>query len=74
MEVVLYIGNPTSDAKVIAIPLAWLYNEDVHHLGTDLQRNPSFEMTVLGYGFNLEGGVRVRIFHQFFIHGGYRYW
>ena len=64
----------TLDAKVIAIPLAWLYNEDVHHLRTDLQHNPSFEMSGLGYGFNLEGGVRVRVFDQFMIHGGYRYW
>ena len=64
----------TVEGKAIAIPLAWLHNEDIHHLRTDLQGNPSFEMTGLGYGFNLEGGVRLRVFEQFFIHGGYRYW
>ncbi len=64
----------TIEAKAIALPLAWLHNEDVHHLRSDLAKNPSIKMTGLGYGFNLEGGVRLRIFDQFFLHGGYRYW
>ncbi|WP_447970817.1 hypothetical protein [Nitrospira sp. M1] len=64
----------TFEGEAIALPLAWLHNEDRHHLRTDLRGNPSFKMTGLGYGFNLEGGVRLRIFEQFFIHGGYRYW
>ena len=63
----------TVEAKALAIPLAWLHNKDIHHLRTDLE-DPSAKMTGLGYGFNLEGGVRVRVFDQFFLHGGYRYW
>jgi len=64
----------TLEGEAIALPLAWLKNEDIHHLRTDLRGSPSFKMSGLGYGFNLEGGVRLRIFDQFFIHGGYRYW
>ena len=64
----------TLQAKAIALPLAWLHNEDIHHLRTDLRRSPSFKMSGLGYGFNVEGLVQVQVFTRFFLHGGYRYW
>lgn len=56
------------------IPLTALKNEDIHHLRTDLQQNPSFSMSGTGIGFNLEGNVSYRIKNHLFLDAGYRYW
>lgn len=62
------------EGQALFLPLAWLENEDVHHLRTDLQQDPSFSMDGLGYGFNLEGLVKIKVFERMYLHGGYRYW
>ena len=62
------------EGRAFFLPLAWLHNEDIHHLRTDLKQDPSIKMTGLGYGYNFEGLVRLRVFDNFFVHGGYRYW
>jgi len=56
------------------IPVAALQNEDIHHLRTDLQQNPSFSMSGTGIGFNLEGNVSYSIMKHLFLDAGYRYW
>ena len=56
------------------LPLNWLKNDDVHHLRTDLQQDPSFRMTGWGIGANVEAGATVAILSQLFLDVGYRFW
>lgn len=56
------------------LPLTWLTNEDVHHLRTDLQQNPSFRMTGWGIGAQLEGGASLQLLSRLFFDVGYRFW
>ncbi|CAI4031829.1 Pom domain-containing protein [Nitrospira tepida] len=56
------------------LPVTWLTNEDVHHLRTDLQQNPSFRMTGWGLGAQLEGGASIQILSRLFFDVGYRFW
>lgn len=58
----------------VYVPYTSLVNEDNHHLRTGLRHDPSFTMTGTGYGYNIEGGVRLRIFQGFSLTAGYRYW
>lgn len=62
------------DGTVVAIPVTWLQNEDIHHLRTDLQQDPSFEMTGFGYGVNLEVGATYWVLPQWSLHAGFRFW
>jgi hypothetical protein len=56
------------------LPVTWLTNDDVHHLRTDLQQNPSFRMTGWGIGAQLEGGATVQLLARLFFDVGYRFW
>ncbi len=56
------------------MPYTRLNNEDVHHLRTDLQKDPSFSMSGTGMGFNLEGRVSCMIIRHLYLNAGYRYW
>lgn len=60
--------------KAAFLPLTSLSNKDIHHLRTDLQQNPSFEMTGTGIGANLEGDVSYMVMKGLFLKVGYRYW
>ncbi len=62
------------EGKAAFLPFASLNNKDIHHLRTDLQQNPSFEMTGTGIGANLEGAVSYRVLKGLFLKVGYRYW
>lgn len=55
-------------------PLSVVYNEDVHHLRSDLQQNPSFSMLGLGFATNGEATVKVALAQNLWIAGGYRGW
>lgn len=61
------------DAK-LAFLVTWLHNEDVHHLRTDLGKDPSFKMTGLGIGTNADVNLRVMLIKQLYLTGGYRLW
>ena len=56
----------------IALLFSYLNNEDVHHLRTDLAQDPSFRMTGFGIGTNSDLSLRVRLWEQLFLTGGYR--
>ena len=58
----------------IALLLSYLNNEDVHHLRSDLAQDPSFRMTGFGIGTNSDLDLRVRIWDQLYLTGGYRVW
>ena len=62
------------DGSVGFVPYTRLNNEDVHHLRTDLQKDPSFSMSGTGMGFNLEGRVSCMIIRHLYLNAGYRYW
>lgn len=61
------------DAKA-AFLVAWLNNEDVHHLRTDLGQDPSFKMTGVGIGTNADINLRVMLVQRLYLTGGYRVW
>lgn len=62
------------EGKAAFLPFTSLNNKDIHHLRTDLQQNPSFEMTGTGIGANLEGDVSYMVLKGLFLKVGYRYW
>ncbi len=62
------------EGKAAFLPFTSLSNKDIHHLRTDLQQNPSFEMTGTGIGANLEGDVSYMVLKGLFLKVGYRYW
>jgi len=55
-------------------PASVVYNEDVHHLRSDLQQDPSFSMWGVGVGVNAEAGIKVVLSRHFALTGGYRVW
>jgi outer membrane protease len=60
--------------KVAFIPVSYLQNDDIHHLRTDLQQNPSFYMSGFGIGTDVEAGARYMIYRGWFLNAGYRFW
>lgn len=61
------------DGKVAFIPYTSLQNNDIHHLRTDLQQNPSISLTGTGIGVNAEANASYRVFRQLFFDVGYRF-
>lgn len=62
------------EGKAAFLPFTSLHNTDIHHLRTDLQQQPSFEMTGAGIGANLEGEVSYMVLKGLWLEVGYRYW
>jgi hypothetical protein len=62
------------DGRVVFIPRASMQNKDIHHLRSDLQKNPSFSMSGTGMGVNVDVSASVMIINQLFVTVGYRYW
>ena len=62
------------DGRVVFIPRASMQNKDIHHLRSDLQKNPSFSMSGTGMGVNADVSASVMIINQLFVTVGYRYW
>ena len=56
------------------LPLAFVDNEDTHHLRVDLAQNPSVQDSGLGLGYTLEGTVHYRFHPRLSVKVGYRYW
>ena len=55
-------------------PLVLLDNEDVHHLRSDLSKQPSFSMSGNGSGYNTEIEAIYNFTSWSNLHLGYRYW
>jgi hypothetical protein len=60
---------------VAFIPVSIINNNDVHHLRSDLQQNPSISMTGYGIGADADAGVKFMLIRNLFLNAGYRvYW
>lgn len=60
------------DLRVSVSPVSLLYNEDVHHLRSDLQQDPSFSMWGVGVNANAGAGVKFSLTGNLALTGGYR--
>ena len=60
------------DAAIL--PVAYLWNEDSHYLRTDLGRVPNIEDSGTGWGYQLEGEVRLDLTPHWALGAGVRYW
>jgi len=60
------------DAAIV--PGAYLWNEDSHHLRADLGRTPNIEDSGTGWGYQLEGEVRLDVTQNWALGAGVRYW
>jgi opacity protein-like surface antigen len=55
--------------------LSIINNNDVHHLRSDLQQDPSISMTGYGIGVDGDAGVKFMLIKNMFLNAGYRvYW
>lgn len=64
----------SADVKLTVSPVSILYNEDVHHLRSDLQQNPSFSMWGVGVSANAEASLKIMLSRHMALTGGYRIW
>jgi len=62
------------DVDLAYIPISGLLNQDIHHLRTDLQQDPSFEMDGTGTGYNLEASLKYSLTKKLLLSTGYKYW
>src|SRR5215217_6162264 len=63
------------DLKASVSPVSLVYNEDIHHLRSDLQQNPSFSMWGVGASVNSDLSLKFMITRNLALTGGYRvYW
>ncbi len=62
------------DFKTSVSPISIMYNEDVHHLRSDLQQNPSFSMWGLGMSANADASLKIMLTRSLALSGGYRVW
>lgn len=60
------------DLKVSVSPVSVLYNEDVHHLRSDLQQDPSFSMWGVGVSANAGVGGKLSLTGNLALTAGYR--
>lgn len=60
------------DLKVSVSPVSVLYNEDVHHLRSDLQQDPSFSMWGVGVSANAGAGGKLSLTRNLALTAGYR--
>lgn len=60
------------DAAIL--PVAYLWNDDSHYLRTDLGRVPNIEDSGTGWGYQLEGEVRLDLTPYWAVGAGVRYW
>jgi hypothetical protein len=61
-------------ATAAFIPLTIIDNEDIHHLRSDLQQNPSISMEGWGVGADGDVGLRLMLVKNIFLNVGYRVW
>lgn len=67
-------GRLSIGLKASVSPISLVYNEDVHHLRSDLQQDPSFFMRGIGVGGSAEPMVKFVLTRNFAITAGYRVW
>jgi hypothetical protein len=67
-------GRLSIGLKASVSPISIVYNQDVHHLRSDLQQDPSFSMRGIGVGGSAEPTVKLMLTRQLAITAGYRVW
>jgi hypothetical protein len=67
-------GRLSIGLKASVSPISIVYNQDVHHLRSDLQQDPSFSMRGVGVGGSAEPTVKFMLTRQLAITAGYRVW
>jgi Protochlamydia outer membrane protein len=67
-------GRLSIGLKASVSPISLVYNEDVHHLRSDLQQDPSFFMRGIGVGGSAEPTVKFMLTRNLAITAGYRVW
>ncbi|TKS60404.1 MAG: hypothetical protein EWM72_01443 [Nitrospira sp.] len=67
-----FTRHVSMDFKASVSPVSVLYNEDVHHLRTDLQQDPSFSMWGLGVSANAGASLKFMLTRNLALTGGYR--
>jgi len=60
--------------SVALLPLSIIQNDDIHHLRSDLQQNPSISMLGVGMGVDADVGVRFMFTKNVGLNVGYRVW
>ena len=60
--------------KLAFLPVTYLQNDDIHHLRSDLQQNPSFSMSGFGIGTDAEASLRYMFARGWYLDAGYRFW
>jgi len=60
------------DAAIL--PVAYLWNEDSHFLRSDLGPVPNIEDSGTGWGYQLEGEIRLDVTQHWALGAGVRYW
>lgn len=61
--------------KFVLIPYSWFELNDVHHLRTDLKKNPSFvDKAEGGFGLEVDGALTATLWRGLSVDVGYRYW
>ena len=68
------IGRLELNIDFTYYPILSLVNEDIHHLRTDLNQDPSVRMTGNGTGYDLFAGFNVQFRKELSAHIGYRVW
>ena len=61
-------------ATAAFIPLTIIDNEDIHHLRSDLQQNPSISMLGFGFGADADVGAKFMFTKSVGLNFGYRVW
>lgn len=56
------------------LPAAYLMNEDSHYLRPDLGRTPNIEDSGTGWGYQLEGELKIDVDDNWTVGAGVRYW
>lgn len=62
------------EGELAFIPVSYLQNDDIHHLRTDLQQDPSFYMYGYGIGVDVGAGARYMVYDGWYLNAGYRFW
>lgn len=60
--------------SVALLPLSIIQNDDIHHLRSDLQQNPSISMLGFGMGVDADIGVKFMFTKNVGLNVGYRVW
>ena len=75
MDIEYRLARPLSiNFKGSLSPISVVYNEDVHHLRSDLQQNPSFSMYGLGMSANADASLKFMLTRHLALTAGYRVW